>query len=72
MVRVILILDPVMPVPKTSAGRRNIPRLPIGSFAKGISTIGGDQPHQMEGYIIIVPIQKLGTDIRMIAALRNI
>jgi hypothetical protein len=35
--------------------------------------MGGVHPHHMDGYNTIrVPIQKLGTEIRMIAILRRI
>jgi len=53
MVRVSSIVPPVMVIPKTAAGRINIPIFPIGFFAKGINCIGGDQPHQIAGYITI-------------------
>ena len=49
MVRVIRMVLADMAVPRIRLGIRNTPRLPSGSSAKEITSIGGDQLHQMAG-----------------------
>ena len=71
MVRVIRIVAAAEAVPRIRLGMMNMPRFPSGSSVKGISFIGGDQPHQIAGYIMtIIPSQKLGVDRPMMAMLR--
>ena len=61
MVRVIRMVAADMAVPRIRLGMMNTPRFPSGSSVKGTHVIGGDQPHQIAGYIMtIIPSQKLG------------
>ena len=62
MVRVMRMVLAAIAVPRMKLGTRNMPRLPSGSSLKRISSIGGDQPHQITGYsITITPSQKTST-----------
>ena len=71
MVRVIRIVLADRAVPRIRLGVRNTPRFPSGSCVKGVSSIGGDQPHQIAGKVMtMIPHQKLGVARPMMAMVR--
>ena len=71
MVRVNRIVPAAEAVPRIRLGMMSTPRFPSGSSVNGTHSIGGDQPHQITGYIMtIIPSQKLGVARPMIAAER--